>query len=321
MHQIPSVEEIPERVTVVLHGDMTDAQKKKILQKCKIRPDKCQKAIEWLLKNNILIKHDSETEQETLDLDSLPEPLILDESSAVQTVDTNIESRMEITVVFPDSTLDLRNGGYKTVDEYKKIVDDFKNSSFLAYLHVPKSDFVKDFEEDNFVKAFVRNFPFGIGGPNSKRVLQRRGQIGKMNQENYFRHVTNLSNLRFQEPLFILVSYNIFQRSRMLKSATRLVKSKFLPLDQGIQKNQNISNLAPPPVLEEIAKRNNGIFDTNRQNSNAKEFLNSIKVVSGVLPHTNEAAKKGRKDVFSMQIKLKRYSLSSDDNYCFKEGR
>ena len=304
LHQLQVVKEIPERVTVLLHGGMTEAQKKQILHKCKIRPQVCQKAIEWLLKHNILVRRDWDEENQRLELDKLPEPLILDESSTIETIDTNIESKMEITVVFPDSTLDIRNGGYKTVDEFKKIVDDFRNTFFTAHLSLPKSDFVKDFEEDNFVKAFVRNFPFGIGGPNTKRVLQQRGQIGKMNTENYFRHVTNLSNLRFQEPLFILVSFNIFQRSRMLKSASRRVKSDHSFQNRASQAQANIPNLAPPVVLEEIARRNNGIWDKKPQNSTAREFLNSIKVVSGVLPHTDEAAKKGRKDLFSMQIKF-----------------
>ena len=303
-HQMQLVEEIPERVTVLLHGEMTETQKKQVLEKCRIRPEKCQKAIEWLLKNNIIIKRDSELGEHTLDLEKLPEPMILDESSAITTQDTNIESRMEITVVFPDSTLDFRNGGYKTVEEFKNIVDDFKNSSVMAHLILPKSDFVKDFEDDNFVKAFVRHFPFGIGGPNSKRVLQPRGQIGKMNTENYFRHVTSLSNLRFQEPLFILVCFNIFQRSRMLRSASRLVKSQRPSRNSTSQNQQNISGIAPPAVLEEIAKRNNGIWDYAKETTAPKEFLNSIRVVSGVLPHTAEAAKKGRKDLFSLQIKF-----------------
>jgi hypothetical protein len=47
---------------------------------------------------------------------------------------------LELTVVFPDSTLDrVSNGGYETPEEYKELLDHLKNSSVTAHVIIPDS--------------------------------------------------------------------------------------------------------------------------------------------------------------------------------------
>jgi hypothetical protein len=62
-------------------------------------------------------------------LEDLAEPFILDESKEIVSIDSNIERTIELTVVFPDFTLDrVSNGGYETPEEYKALLDRLKHS-------------------------------------------------------------------------------------------------------------------------------------------------------------------------------------------------
>jgi hypothetical protein len=64
--------------------------------------------------------------------------------------------QQELTVVFPDATLDPGTGtaGYKTVEKYKKVIDSLSNCTFKAEVSIPESKYVRDFESRKFVVAF-----------------------------------------------------------------------------------------------------------------------------------------------------------------------
>jgi hypothetical protein len=220
---------------------------------------------------------------------------MLDKSNGVEAVDNNVELRQEITVVFPDATLNPVTAGYETVLEYKKVIDSLESCLFRAEINIPESKYVRDFESSNFVLAFPRHFPYGYGGHEELRVLQRDGSLGRVLKDKYISHLTNLSNLHFHEPLFILVCFNFYHRQKMVDSTCWRVRSK-----QG--RSQRISDLTPDKVQNEIRIRNLGHFRTNDESHHASEFLGQINAMSKALPHTNAAARKGRKDALSMQI-------------------
>ena len=134
-----------------------------MLKNCFIRRDKCKAALDWLVLNNVHYKN------YTINVDDLQEPFILDKSTGLESVDNNIELQLELTVVFPDATLDPITAGYKTAQEYKKVIDSLSSCTFRAEINLPESKYVGDFELCNCVLAFPRQFPYGFGGPSELR--------------------------------------------------------------------------------------------------------------------------------------------------------
>jgi hypothetical protein len=196
LEQMDLLMELPNQLIVVLHGEMTDNQKRKVIKNCFIRRDKCKAALDWLVLNNIHYK------DYIVNIENLKEPLIIDKSTGLESVDNNVELQQELTVVFPDATLDPSTAGYETVEEYKKVIDSLNSCTFKAEINIPESKYVRDFESSNFVVAFPRHFPFGYGGPEEVRTLQKDGSLGLVLKDKYVAHLINLSNLHFQEPLF-----------------------------------------------------------------------------------------------------------------------
>ena len=294
LEQMDRLDEIPNKIVVILHAQLTDEQKSFIKNKCVIRRDICKTAIDWLLNNNQLFMKD----KESLNLDILPDPLIVDHSEPIEQCDGNVESQMDFTVVFPDSTLDSQNGGYENVDQFKRTVGNvFDTSRFNAELKIPNSKFVRDFEDNNFVKAFPRHFPYGLGGPEEKRYLSSDGSKGVIQREDYIHHITNLAHLRFHEALFILVNFNILQRQRMLNNVQWRLKSNKEACDR-------ISEMNPDDLIKEIEHRLNNNYSLSNSNGTAVNFLNLLSAMTRSLPHTNEAAKQGRRNVINMQIEF-----------------
>ena len=191
--------------------------------------------------------------------------------------------------------MDPRTAGYETVEEYKRVIDSLISCTFRAEINIPESRYVRDFDSSNFVQAFPRHFPYGYGGPEEQRILQKEGNIGHVSTDKYISQVTNLSNLHFHEHLFILVCFNLYHRQKMVDSACWRVWSK-----EG--RDQRLSDLTPDKVVNEIQIRNKQRNRSDVRDRDASEFLGQINAISKALPHTNDVAKKGRKDVLAMQI-------------------
>ena len=74
LEQMDLLKELPNQLIVVLHGEMTENQKQKVLKNCFIRRDKCKTALDWLVLNNRHYK------DYTVNMEDLKQPLILDKS-------------------------------------------------------------------------------------------------------------------------------------------------------------------------------------------------------------------------------------------------
>ena len=291
LEQMKRIEKLPNNIIVVLHGDFTEDQKNITISKCKIRQDKCEKALDWLIENNICFRN---IDRDQL-LDSLSDPIIVDLSKSVDSENANIESVTEITVVFPDRNLDSSTGGCNSISEFKALLDDLNTNELTASIKLSDIKYINDYDDDNFIKAFPRHFPYGYGGPQEKRLLSN-GSTKTLTKESYFKHVTNLSNIVFHEALFTLVAFNIVQRERIFHSV-----GWFVTNDD--KRCKNISNLAPDAVIEEIERRNGGNNKYSSSNSEgASAYLDKISAIAKSMPHTKEAAKQARKDLISMQI-------------------
>ena len=78
----------------------------------------------------------------------------------------------------------------------------------------------------------------------------------------------------------------------MINSASWRVRTK--------NNAENFSQLPPEAVVNEINRRKqNNRIQTDRE---ATDFINSVVCMTKCLPHSNEASKQARKDVFSMNI-------------------
>jgi uncharacterized protein YlzI (FlbEa/FlbD family) len=125
LEQLDRIEDVPNQIAVVMSGFFTSAQRAKITKKVTVRREECKIALEWAIKNNIY------SEGVTADdiLASLPDPILIDHSTEVESRDANIERVEEFTVVFPDNTLTELNGGQTSVEDFEDVVKRVKESN------------------------------------------------------------------------------------------------------------------------------------------------------------------------------------------------
>ena len=86
------------------------------------------------------------------------------------------------------------------------------------------SAFVYANREENFVKAFPLQYPYGVGGPSQLR-LNKKGENCQRPFIDYVKHVNNLSNRNFHTPHFTIMTWNITQKLKMLDGASLKVKN------------------------------------------------------------------------------------------------
>ena len=284
--------DLPNKVVVILSGPMTAEQKKKIALKMTVRRDKCLLAIQHQIANNSLTKEDFAG----FDFDNIPQPIIIDKSKEWigEEIDSNVEMTEEYTILFPDTTLDQTYGGYATINDFKKVLDEVNQGSSSHFcLHSKSKDYVNDYCDDNIVRAFPKAFPYGRGGPNEKRFDNDNKPI-KITLDKYLEHINRLSNPNFHSQMFSIVSYNILMRQKMLQLSCFKMKGA------GVL-GEKFSNLTEGDVTEYVSKRRNGVRNGSLAGA---EFIELVDVITGALPHSNKAAAKARSESIAMQVQF-----------------
>ena len=275
-----SYEDFPEKVYVLTTGHMTPSQMKRVKERCQIDRRKCLNAIKWLLTNNKLYA------EMTTDNFEFKEPLIIEEHVEVESIDTNLERREEFNIVFPDGTLEESRGGCETTDDFKRKLEQIlKSANVKAEIQVPRGEFVKETNEKSFTVAFPRQFPYGFGGPDEQRKI-RNGSRGRIGVEEYFKHIVDVAEKRFQESLFILVSFNQYFRQKIAQRAFWKIN---------VSNEQQLAST----TIEDL-QRVFGSKDVSVFSEKAGELKRMVSVLSQTLPHTNEAAKVARGNLLSM---------------------
>ena len=306
--QMDLVNAIPNHLYIVLYGNWTEKQRKKISSLITIRRDKCKAAIDFLLANNRLYKDVS------IDLDALKPPVIIDNGKPIHSVDTNIESKYEMTVVFPDSTLQEDLAGYENYTKYKEAVEFFKAGGTEAELKLPDSHYVRDFEDSNFIRAFPKQFPYGIGGPDEICSIRQNNSYGKICICDYIKHIVSLSNPSFQESQFTLVCYNMWVRYKMvqysyLKLGDENLNEKYASLNSHEVATSVKKKAARAGIRVNIPEKTRPESEVDHQSDVhnradvANHFMDDVIACCSSLPHGNGAARNARKDVFSMMCK------------------
>ena len=98
---------------------MTKTQHNKIKQITLISCTKIISALEWLILHNPLYAYHCKN----YDINSIPTPVIIDCSLTedIESLNTNIELKKELCVVFPDSNLNECTDGFQSINEFKNI--------------------------------------------------------------------------------------------------------------------------------------------------------------------------------------------------------
>jgi hypothetical protein len=138
-------------ILCILIGPFTPLQKQFVKNKIMVTPDKVIWALRWLKHNNhhyhdIMIPN----------RDDLPTPFIINSTQNKESMDSNIESRMEYTIVVPDTDwITSLNGGCMTKDELiEQVFNHMQTTSDMAVISRPTQNWLIDFQGDVY---FVRS--------------------------------------------------------------------------------------------------------------------------------------------------------------------
>ena len=165
-----------DNVTFVLEGKMTKAQQTHIKQAALVSRSKLIAALEWLIANNPLYAASCKN----YDVNSIPTPVVVDHSFTdnIESLNTNIELQQEVCVVFPDSTLNEVTGGYQSINDFKQRISELNNGSTAITITSKSAEYVYSNTNNNFIKAFPKQFPYGVSGPNDFCSKKRVKSVG-----------------------------------------------------------------------------------------------------------------------------------------------
>ena len=278
MNAIESVG-VENEIYCILAGPFTTNQRALALRSSKIDTHKVIRAFAWLKANNVHYY-----DIDVPDLESMPIPIVVDHSHIEESSgDSNIEERHETTVFFPDvGNLEGGNGVYQSAKQHLKQVLQSNFAKKNTIISKPTRDVLKDWQPDEFVKAFPRQFPYGLG-------VQPAG----IDADDYLKHLMNLSGNAFQRAEFILVATNCHFKHKMVKNAS--MKCNYKCGDQTAADRFNdidveeIDNVIDDPD-----------YDENGSNTNLSYFVRSVFAVSKLMPFSDECVKEERKKLFSM---------------------
>ena len=282
----------PDSITIVLSGPMTDAQYMKAKRKTNVSRKKMLQALAWFIENNCYYAKQFES---IPTMEEIPMPQVIDNVHIVDSVDTNFELTEQMSMVFPDDTLDETTGGFDSVEDFKKIISDINRGNTSVTVTSRASKYVYANCDNNFVKAFPQQFPYGVGGPNQMR-LDANGEMAKVDFTKYIQHINNLSNLNFHTQHFSVLTWNVLEKQEMMNRACLRIKP-----NAALQKK----------IVEADGDKMEEYISTIKQdkipdggNSSERMLLDTVNSITYALPHSNEHAKENRRKAFSMQLRF-----------------
>ena len=296
----------PDSITVVLDGPMTDAQYKILRKKVNASRRNMLHVLKWLIHNNCYY---AEHFQSVPNIEDIPVPQIIEKVHIVDSIDANIELTEQMSMVFPDATLDETTGGFQSPEDFKKVISEINQGNTAVTLTTRASTYVYAQCESNFVKAFPRQFPYGIGGPNQLRFNSDE-EVTKMDFTRYIQHVNNLSNLNFHTQLFSVLTWNILEKRDMVNRACLRIKSSR-------QLQNKIAEADNDKFADYVSCIESGVLQQGTQNAE-RFFLDAVNSITFALPHSNEHARGNQKNAFSMQLRfgfpLVFFTVAPDDS-------
>lgn len=260
-----------ENIGVVLCGPFTSEQKEKVLKKTQVNTAWVLEAFQWLKLNNRLYKN--------IPIPNIEAPTVLDNTESVQSENSDIEIREEIRVVFPDST--IKTGGCQDGTKFDQAVAEIRakcanTTPFLTSR--PSGKILRDYEEENLMRAFPLQFPFGYGySPEYNKEACQNG---------FLKHLLSLSIPAFHESAFVLTVHNMYERSKALTGAIWQVMGRGERCDVSeVELNSAISNHC---------------LGLDPKGGPGENFLNSVRTVKKNMGHTNAAAQAAQSKFISL---------------------
>ena len=259
-------------IAVVLCGPFTREQKEKIRQKTQVNIPLIMEAYQWLKENNVLYENEPPP--------VIGEPTIIDQSTEVESEDTDIETREQVTVVFPDGS--VNTGGSERGRTFEEVIAELQSISpgTIPYLcSRPAKEAIRDYEDDNLMRAFPLQFPYGIG--LSEGLLRE-----KVSLPATLRHLLYLSIPAFHEACFVLVIHNMFERGRALNGSIWRVMGR-----------HELCRVTEEELNNAVKRKKQGLPPLKGPGD---KFLSSIHAVKKNLAHSNEAAMAARSQFLSL---------------------
>jgi Helitron helicase-like domain at N-terminus/PIF1-like helicase len=283
-----------DHVVILLYGSLTKEQKKRVETKYEINTHRIILAIRWLLDHNInwipfRSKYDKIIKQ-------IKKPILYDDSTtAISTpelcFDKYIEHTDSFQVFYPDGTVSVLTGGQQNIDDFQEVVKNATKGGFRIECRVSViSEAVDDYKGDNLVNACLIQFPYGRGGLNEFR-LNKDGETTSINDiEQYTKYISMISLRQFHEELFTLQIYNMQMKYKMVNSAGWKIRHKLCA--QLLAKQ-----LTAQDIYDAIENTRNATGNYGR----GHVLLGAIDTICKTIPHTNEAARRARREIETMQ--------------------
>ena len=248
-------------MAVVLCGPFTPVQYERVMRKTSVDGAKVLKAFRWLKENNNLYRELPEPK--------IGNPMVIDTSTVADSANSDIETKEEVTVVFPNGT--ASTGGCADGVEFEATLAALRSqvpNCDPILVSRPSAAALRDFQDKNLLKAFPLQFPYGMGSHEDLSV--------NCSQNGYLKHLLSLSMPSFHESCFVLTAHNMFERSRVLMGSMWRVT--------GANESCDVTE---EELNEAISKSKRGIHTSYGP---GQKFLRSLRSVKKNLGHTNEAA-------------------------------
>jgi hypothetical protein len=227
---------------------------------------------------------------------------------------------MNITVVFPDSTLPSpTNGGFQTQEEFRQFVMEHQNGKWKTeFTSRPTSEREPDYINDTLGNAFPLQFPYGHTGLRGDPAVDELKEKKFRRRIDVFRKLLRHRKPSFHYPLFNLIVENMIMRDKIFLQT---------------QITCNAKNSDSTTLGEKFGEMEYEDFETAIQDSRnnrpvqfsgkpENQFLRSITTMCGKLPHSNEACMEARRTYFSYLMKFGIPALfltiTPDDFRCFR---
>ena len=81
-------------------------------------------------------------EYSTWDLEEIPDPVVINENTPLNSINSNVESVTEVTIVFPDSMLSKINGSLSSIEMYKARLSTLLRTTNGGEIHMQLGEYV-----------------------------------------------------------------------------------------------------------------------------------------------------------------------------------
>ena len=294
---------INSNIVYIMPGEFTEEQAEIVRRKRQINPQRVRIALEWLIANNPawgnIRLHDLNNQL------LRAKPHLVDLSTTVTTdARTSMHSQGEeaqmkevereesYAVYFPDGSLTPVYGGQTSAESFERIVLDAQKQGFDATVVSNLSrNFTNDYIDNNFVLSCLHQMPYGTGGPDEDR-LSSDGDTMNLDLAQYARHLSFISNPLFHSLMFVLKLFNMKIRSTLLKTACQILNG-----------NRKLYDLPGALYKLNFAAAAHAYSSGNRSlhNQTAQAMFAGVDSITKALPHTDEAAKRARGWMTSLQ--------------------